>query len=86
MRRACKAMLALKHRSGERGRLKPGEMQVGTAECMKNRPEYKHVINWFCASLFWKCGREPQKRRPRRAASREDLRCAGPAQLLSVIS
>ncbi len=43
-RRACKAMLALKHRSRERGPLKPGEMQVGTPEWMKNRPEYKHVI------------------------------------------
>jgi hypothetical protein len=30
---------------GGRGRLTPGEMQVGTPEWMKNRPEYKHVID-----------------------------------------
>jgi hypothetical protein len=38
----AKAMLALKHRWSERALLKPGEMQVGTPEWMKNRPEYKH--------------------------------------------
>jgi hypothetical protein len=41
----AKAMLMLKHRWRERGPLKPGEMQVGTPEWMKDRPEYKHVID-----------------------------------------
>ena len=40
----AKAMLMLKHRWRKRGPLKPGEMQVGTPEWMKDRPEYKHVI------------------------------------------
>jgi hypothetical protein len=38
----AKAMLALKRRWRERKPLKPGEMQVGTPEWMKNRPEYRH--------------------------------------------
>jgi hypothetical protein len=38
-------MLSLKHRWRERGPLKPREMQVGTPELMKDRPEYKHVID-----------------------------------------
>jgi hypothetical protein len=38
-------MLMLKHRWRERGPLKPGEMQVETAEWMRDRPEYKHVID-----------------------------------------
>jgi hypothetical protein len=29
----------------QRGPLKPGEMQMGTPEWMKNRPEHKHVID-----------------------------------------
>jgi hypothetical protein len=37
----AKAMLMLKHRWRERGPLKPGEMQVGTPERMKHRPEYR---------------------------------------------
>jgi hypothetical protein len=41
----AEAMLALKHRWRERGPLKPGEMQVGTPQWMKDRPEYKHVID-----------------------------------------
>jgi hypothetical protein len=43
-----KAMLALKHRWRERGPLKPGEMQVGTPDWMKDRPEYKHVSTPEC--------------------------------------
>jgi hypothetical protein len=38
-------MLALKHRWRERGPLKPGKMQVGMPDWMKNRPEYKHAID-----------------------------------------
>jgi hypothetical protein len=40
----AKAMLLLKQRWIQRGALKPGEMQVGTPEWMKDRPEYEHVI------------------------------------------
>jgi hypothetical protein len=40
----AKAMLLLKQRWIQRGPLKPGEMQVGTLEWMKNRPEYQRVI------------------------------------------
>jgi hypothetical protein len=43
-RTRAKAMLALKHRWRARGPLKKGQMQVGTPDWMKNRPEYKHVI------------------------------------------
>ncbi len=41
----AKAMLSLKHRWRERGPLKPGEMQAGTPEWMKDRPEYRRVID-----------------------------------------
>jgi hypothetical protein len=41
----AKAMLALKHQWRERGPLKPGEMQVGTPEWMKDRPEYRRVTD-----------------------------------------
>ena len=33
------------HRWRGRGPLKPGDMQVGTPEWMKNRPEYQRVID-----------------------------------------
>ncbi len=39
----AKAMLALKHQWRERGPLKPGEMQVGTPEWRKDRPECRRV-------------------------------------------
>jgi hypothetical protein len=38
-------MLALKHRWRERGSLKPGEMQVETPKWMKDRPEYRRIID-----------------------------------------
>jgi hypothetical protein len=40
----------VKHRWRERGPLKPGEVQVGTPEWMKNRPEYKHFIDFVMAA------------------------------------
>ncbi len=41
----AEAILSFKHRWCERRSLKPGEMQVGMPEWMKNRPEHKHVID-----------------------------------------
>jgi hypothetical protein len=38
-------MLLLKKRWLTRGPLKPGDMEVGTPEWMKNRPEYQRVID-----------------------------------------
>ncbi len=42
----AKTMLALKNQRREPGQLTSGEMQVGTLEWIKNRPEYQHVIEY----------------------------------------
>jgi hypothetical protein len=41
----AKAMLALKHRWRERGRLKPGEMQMGRPKWMDSHPNYGPVAD-----------------------------------------
>ncbi len=61
-------MLLLKHCWRKRVLLKRGEMQVGTPEWMKDRPEYKYVINGFAPLCFGNARTkplEPQKAAPK---------------------